>query len=108
KTESAQGALDRARGMIPQNGYESLHIALLSESGEHDALVQLLEQRADYGGAAAQHDIMRAVYNVAYQKRDYPLAQRLVESYVSRCGSDVGVVQCQITVAFGVRDWATA
>ena len=108
KRQEVDAVLAAAASNLDRASYESLHLAHLSETNNYAALIDILGSQPSYGGAAAQNDIMRAAYDAAYRQRNYPAARFLIEHYTARFGSDMGMLLCQITIAFATRDWATA
>jgi lipopolysaccharide biosynthesis glycosyltransferase len=108
KHAQADAALTRAKPHIGVPTYETLHLMVLAERGQPAALIDVLAKNPNYGGDSVRADLARVIHQLAYQRKDYVAARLLIDYFQQRFGRDIGMVLCDLNVAFSVRDWELA
>jgi lipopolysaccharide biosynthesis glycosyltransferase len=108
KHAQADAALTKAKPHIGVPTYETLHLMVLAERGQPAALIDVLAKNPNYGGDSVRADLARVIHQLSYQRKDYVAARLLIDHFQQRFGRDIGMVLCDLNVAFSVRDWELA
>jgi lipopolysaccharide biosynthesis glycosyltransferase len=108
KQAQADAALTKAKPHIGVPTYETLHLMVLAERGQPAALIDVLAKNPNYGGDSVRADLARVIHQLSYQRKDYVAARLLIDHFQQRFGRDIGMVLCDLNVAFSVRDWELA
>lgn len=104
----AEAVLQNARNIHSAEKCADLRAIVLSETGDHAGLLELLESDPAFRSVELLPAIDRAITKCAYNARDFDNAFNLIDWRIARFGEARNISLCAINLALSGRNWHLA